>query len=345
MNNIKKLINAFSGRYDFLVLTKGPNLAYAIGMPDAVGLVIDLKSGFTTLYVSRLDYARAKAVAAVDKVVAISSAEIPPRRPGEDLVVASSFPEAVKSSIKGNVASDNKDLGVDVSGEITELRAVKEGWEVEMIKRALAITEGVYVKLSQMRLIGLRERDVAGLVYKWFIEEGADGVAFDPIVASGPNGAYPHYRFGDRRIGYGDYVVVDIGAKKDVYCSDMTRTFALGPSGVLRDAMYAVYEAVKAAEKTAREGVSAAEVDKAARDVIAEYGFAQYFIHSTGHGVGVEVHEPPRLFATSKDVLKKGHVVTIEPGIYIEGVGGVRIEDMVYIDGGAVVLNRSPHIF
>jgi len=344
MNNLKKLVASFSGRYDYLVLTKGPNLAYAVGMPDAVGLLVDLKSGYSTLYVSRLDYSRAKATAPVDKVVAVTSAEIPPRRPDEELVVAPSFLEAMKSSLRGSAASDNSEIGADVSGEIAGLRAVKEEWEVETIKAALKITEGVYVRLSQMKLVGMRERDVAGLVYRWFMEEGADGVAFDPIVASGPNGAYPHYRFGDRRIEYGDYVVVDIGARKGVYCSDMTRTFALGRLGVLKDAMYAVYEAVKAAEKAAREGVTAAEVDKAARDVIAEYGFAQYFIHSTGHGVGVEVHEPPRLFATSKDVLKRGHVVTIEPGIYIEGVGGVRIEDMVYIDGGAVVLNRVPHI-
>jgi Xaa-Pro dipeptidase len=344
MRNLKKLAGAFSGRYDYLVLTKSPNLAYAVGMPDALGLVVDLRSGYSTLYVSRLDYSRAKATTSVDKVVAVASAEIPPRRPGEELVVAPSILEALKSVVRERVASDNKEVGVDVSGEVAELRAAKEEWEVELIKAALRVTESVYVKLGQMRLVGMRERDVAGLVYRWFMEEGADGVAFDPIVASGPNGAYPHYRFGDRRIEYGDYVVVDIGARKGVYCSDMTRTFAPGRFGVLKDAMYAVYEAVKAAEKAAREGVAAAEVDKAARDVIAEYGFAQYFIHSTGHGVGVEVHEPPRLFATSKDVLKKGHVVTIEPGVYIEGVGGVRIEDMVYIDGGAAVLNRVPHI-
>jgi Xaa-Pro aminopeptidase len=344
MRNLKKLVGAFSGRYDYLVLTKSPNLAYAVGMPDALGLVVDLRCGHSTMYVSRLDYSRAKATTSVDKVVAVASAEVPPRRPGEELVVTPSILEALKSVVRERVASDNKEVGVNVSGEVAELRAAKEEWEVELIKAALRITESVYVKLGQMRLVGMRERDVAGLVYRWFMEEGADGVAFDPIVASGPHGAYPHYRFGDRRIVYGDYVVVDIGARKGVYCSDMTRTFAPGRFGVLKDAMYAVYEAVKAAEKAARDGVAAAEVDKAARDVIAEYGFAQYFIHSTGHGVGVEVHEPPRLFATSKDVLKKGHVVTIEPGVYIEGVGGVRIEDMVYIDGGAAVLNRVPHI-
>ncbi|ABL87906.1 transcriptional regulator, Fis family [Pyrobaculum islandicum DSM 4184] len=345
MNNLKKLVKAFADNYDYLVLTKSPNLAYAVGMPDAVGLLLELNTGFSTLYVSRLDYTRAKAIAQVDKVVAISSTEMPPRRPGEELVIVKNFAEFIKEISKGKrVASDNKELGVDVSESIAELRAIKENWEVELIKEALRITEGVYRKLSEKELIGMRERDVAALIYKWFVEDGADGVAFDPIVASGPNGAYPHYRFGDRKISYGDYIVIDIGAKRGVYCSDMTRTFTTGHTGVLKDAIYAVYEAIKAAEKTAREGVSAADVDKAARDVIAEYGFSQYFIHSTGHGVGVEVHERPRLYAASKDVLKRGNIITIEPGVYIEGVGGVRIEDMVYIDSSAIVLNKLPHI-
>lgn len=341
--NLKKLAKTFADRFDYLVLTRAPNLAYAVGMPDALGLVVELTSGFSTLYVSRLDYTRAKSHARVDKVVALSSVEIPPRRPNEELVVAGGLGEVVKK-LEGRLASDNKELGVDVSGELLELRSVKEEWEVEVIGEALRITERVYERLASLKLEGLRERDVAALAYKWFIEEGADGVAFDPIVASGPHGAYPHYRFGDRKISYGDYVVVDLGAKRGVYCSDMTRTFTVGGGGVLKDAMYAVYEALKAAEAAAREGAYAWEVDKAARDVITEYGFGNWFIHSTGHGVGVEVHEPPRLFATSKEVLKKGHVVTIEPGVYIEGVGGVRIEDMVYIDGGGRVLNRVARI-
>ncbi len=343
MDNLKRLVNAFSKKFDFLVLTTGPNLAYAVGMPDALGLVVELSTGYSTLYVSRLDYARAKSTTAVDKVIGVSTAEIPPRRRGEELVTTP-FVDIVKK-LEGSVASDNKELGVDVRGEILELRSVKSEWELEVMKRALEITERAYVSLSDVKLVGMRERDVAALIYKWFIEYGADGVAFDPIVASGPNGAYPHYKFGDREITYGDYVVIDAGAKRGVYCSDMTRTLAFGQSTALRDAMYAVYEAVKAAEKRVGDGVPAAEVDKTAREVLSEYGYGEYFIHSTGHGVGVEVHEPPRLFATSKEVLKRGQVVTIEPGVYIEGVGGVRIEDMVYIDGGAVVLNKYPKTY
>ncbi|ABO09482.1 aminopeptidase P family protein [Pyrobaculum calidifontis] len=344
MRNLKKLAKAFSERFDYLVLTKSPNLAYAVGMPDALGLVLELSTGRATLYVSRLDYARAKATAPVDKIVALASTELPPRRPGEELEIASSFLDVAKR-LQGRVASDSKELGVDVSTELLDLRSVKEEWELELMREALKITERAFLRLGEMRLVGLRERDVAALVYKWFMEEGADGVAFDPIVASGPNGAFPHYRFGDRKITQGDLVVVDIGAKKDVYCSDMTRTLLMGnPGPVLKDAVYAVYEAVKAAEKAVREGAPAADVDKAARDVLGEYGFANYFIHSTGHGVGVEVHEPPRLYATSKEVLKRGQVITIEPGVYIDGVGGVRIEDMVYVAEGGVVLNRVPHL-
>lgn len=190
----------------------------------------------------------------VDKIVALASTELPPRRPGEELEIASSFLDVAKR-LQGRVASDSKELGVDVSTELLDLRSVKEEWELELMREALKITERAFLRLGEMRLVGLRERDVAALVYKWFMEEGADGVAFDPIVASGPNGAFPHYRFGDRKITQGDLVVVDIGAKKDVYCSDMTRTLLMGnPGPVLKDAVYAVYEAVKAAEKAVREG-------------------------------------------------------------------------------------------
>ncbi|MCC6020570.1 MAG: aminopeptidase P family protein [Thermoproteaceae archaeon] len=341
---IEKLVRRFKDRFDLLVLTRPPNLAYAVGVPDALGLVIDLSTGHSTLYVPRLDYSRVRAGAPVDKVVAVSQAEIPPKRPGEELLTAPSFLEALKGLVSGRIASDSKEIGADVSGEIMEVRAVKDEGELAAISEALRIAERTLERLLQSRLAGMRERDAAALAYKWMIEEGADGAAFDPILASGPNGAYPHYRFGDRKISYGDYVVIDIGARKGVYCSDTTRTLALGGSGMLRDAMYAVYEAVKAAERAARDGALASEVDRAAREVISEYGFAQYFIHSTGHGVGVEVHEPPRLYAASREALKRGNVITIEPGVYIEGVGGVRIEDMFYIDAGAVRLNRLPRL-
>lgn len=340
---MRRLVEAFK-EYDYLVLTKPGNLAYAAGFPDGLALVVDIKTGATELYVSRLDYKRAIAVAQADKVIGFATAEIPPRSPDEALVVAKSLSEKLKEALRGRIASDNKELGEDVSNKILEVRAVKAEEEVEKMRRALEITEGALPSLG--RLEGRTEREVASEIYKLMIQLGSDGVAFEPIVGSGPHSAWPHYTYGDRRITYGDVVVVDVGAKYKLYCADMTRTFSIGEIPQrLKDAVYAVYEAVKAAEKAVKAGVPAKEVDLAARRTLEEYGYGNYFIHSTGHGVGVEVHEPPRVSATSEDVLREGMVITIEPGVYIPRVGGVRIENMVYVSSsGPVVLNRLPYL-
>ncbi|MEM3326128.1 MAG: M24 family metallopeptidase, partial [Thermoproteus sp.] len=212
------------------------------------------------------------------------------------------------------------------------------------IKKALEITEETMSSLRDLR--GHSEREIASTIYKRMVELGSDGVAFEPIVGSGPHSAWPHYNYGDRVVSYGDSVVIDIGARYKLYCADMTRTFLVGePPSQLKDALYAVYEASKAAERAVKAGVPAREVDLAARRVVEEYGFGRYFIHSTGHGVGIEVHEPPRVSATSEDVLKEGMVITIEPGVYIPDIGGVRIENMVYISpGGVSVMNKTPYI-
>ncbi|AEA13266.1 transcriptional regulator, Fis family [Thermoproteus uzoniensis 768-20] len=340
---MRRLLEALKD-YDYVVLTKPSNLAYAIGFPDGLALVVDVKTGGTTLYVSRLDYRRALASVAADRVVAFATAEIPPRGPGEELLIAKNLLEKLKETLGGRVASDSREVGEDVSGKILEVRSIKTEEEVGRMRKALEITEEALSSLH--RLEGRREREIAAEIYRHMIELGSDGVAFEPIVGSGPHSAWPHYNYGDRRVTYGDVVVIDVGARYRFYCADMTRTYLVGDvPRQLKDAVYAVYEASRAAEKAIRAGVSAREVDLSARKVLEDYGFGQYFIHSTGHGVGVEVHEPPRLSAASDDVLKEGMVVTVEPGVYIPGIGGVRIENMVYVSlSGAVVMNRLPYI-
>ncbi|MEZ0249226.1 MAG: aminopeptidase P family protein [Thermoproteus sp.] len=340
---MKRLLDAFR-EYDYVVLTRPSNLAYAVGFPDGLALVVDVKTGGATLYVSRLDYRRALALAGSVEVVGFAAAEVPPKNPDERLVVAKSLVEHLREGLKGRVASDSKDVGEDVNGKILELRAVKTEEELARMKKALEITEEVMLSLGDLR--GRSEREIASTIYKRMIELGSDGVAFEPIVGSGPHSAWPHYNYGDRVVSYGDVVVVDIGARYKLYCADMTRTFLVGePPSQLKDALYAVYEASKAAERAVKAGAPAREVDLAARRVVEEYGFGRYFIHSTGHGVGVEVHEPPRVSATSEDVLKEGMVITIEPGVYIPDIGGVRIENMAYISpGGAAIMNKTPHL-
>lgn len=329
--------------FDYVVLTKPPNLAWATEFPDALALVVDVKTGESTLYVPRLDFRRARATAKADRIIGFAAIEVPPRAPGEELIVAKNILEKLKE-LRGRVASDASGLGEDVTAKILGMRSIKGEEELGRMKRALEITEEVLSSLGDLE--GLREREVAASIYKRMVELGSDGVAFEPIVASGPHSAWPHYNYGDRRISRGDVVVADVGARYRLYCADMTRTFVVGaPPSQLRDALYAVYEAAKTAEKYVKSGVPARDIDLAARGVLEEYGFAQYYIHSTGHGVGVEVHELPRVSPASEDVVKEGMVITIEPGVYINGLGGVRIENMIHISSsGSAVLNKTPYL-
>ncbi len=220
------------------------------------------------------------------------------------------------------------------------VRAVKEEAELETISRASAITNECFERLAEEPFVGRTERELAWWLESLMHELGADGPAFDVIVAAGANGASPHASSGDRTIDAGQTVVVDAAARLDGYCSDCTRTFATGelPAELARS--YDVCLRGQLAGLAAvRAGAAGREVDAVARDVIAAEGLGELFGHGLGHGVGLEIHEQPRLRPESQDVLAAGGVVTVEPGIYDPGVGGIRIEDLVVIgDGGPEVL-------
>lgn len=220
-------------------------------------------------------------------------------------------------------------------GQVEKLRAVKDDDELERIRRAAAITDEAYARLAEESFVGRTERDLAWRMNELFHELGADEPAFETIVAAGANGARPHADPGDRVIESGTTVVVDAGAALDGYCSDCTRTFATGElPDELRRAYDVCLEAQLKGLEAVRAGVTGIDADKAARDVIEEAGFGERFGHGLGHGVGVEVHEAPRLATTSQDTLAGGNVVTVEPGIYLEGTGGIRIEDLVIVTDG-----------
>ena len=220
---------------------------------------------------------------------------------------------------------------------VENLRAVKDQSELASLRRACAITDRVYARLAEETFIGRSEAELAWRVEELFHEEGGERAAFDVIVAAGPNASKPHATASKRRIEAGETVVVDAGCVFEGYASDYTRTFATGPLPPELAEAYAVcLEAQQAALAGLHAGISGVEGDALARDVIERSRFSGAFGHGLGHGLGLDVHEAPRLSTQSSDTLVSGNVVTVEPGIYLEGRGGIRIEDDVVIANGGV---------
>jgi Xaa-Pro aminopeptidase len=230
------------------------------------------------------------------------------------------------------------------SGVVERLRAVKSDDELELIRRASEIANEAYERLARETFVGRTERELAHRFDEFLHDLGAHGPSFPTTVASGPNGALPHARPGDRVIERGETVVVDAGAAVDGYASDCTRTFATGPlPDELARAYDVVLEAQLAGLDAVEPGVTGRDVDAAARGIIQDAGFGERFGHGLGHGVGLLVHEAPTLRPESEDTLVENNVVTVEPGIYLPGLGGIRIEDLVVVrDEQPVVLTSFP---
>ena len=237
---------------------------------------------------------------------------------------------------------------VPTSALVEDLRKVKDEGEVDRMARAAAIADAALAEVRRLLLDRPTEREVALALDFQMRRAGAEGSAFETIVASGPNGAKPHARPGDRRIEPGEPVVIDFGAIVDGYCSDMTRTLSVGElRSETAQRMAEVVAASQAAGVAAvSAGVGAKEVDEACRAVIRQAGWADAFLHGTGHGVGLEIHEAPRVASTSEDRLVLGQVVTVEPGVYLPEHGGVRIEDTVVVtaDGCRRLTNATKEV-
>jgi len=241
------------------------------------------------------------------------------------------------------------DAGVEVAwqpleGLVEGLRQRKTGAELAIMRRALTLTETVMRQVAAELVPGLTERQVAWEIEKRLREGGAEDMAFPPIVAAGPNSARPHHHPGDYPLKNGEPIIIDMGAKIDGYCADMTRTFIIGPADEhFRKIYFLVRQAQARAEAGLKAGMDSLAGDALAREVIAAAGFGEAFGHSLGHGVGLAVHETPNLSPSEarRGLLPAGCVLTVEPGIYLTGWGGVRLEDMVLLHpDGAEVLNQ-----
>lgn len=338
-----------AGGVDALVVTNLTNVRYLTGFTGSAGLLV-ISDGRAVLvtdgrYADQAPSQIAAAGAAVD--IEVSSTE-------QDKIVAGALAglarvgleaDSVVWSMQRRYAGllDGQDV-VATTGLVEALRIRKDAGEVDRMTRAAHIADAALAQVRPMLLEHPTEREF-GLALDTAIRSlGASGNSFETIVASGPNGAMPHARPTDRAIGDGDLVVLDFGAVVDGYCSDMTRTFGIGD---LTDTQMRMVRSVATAQQAGvdavRSGATTKDVDQACRDVIAEFGWADRFTHGTGHGVGLDIHEAPRVSATSDATLEPGFVVTVEPGVYISPHGGVRIEDTVVVtEAGCTVLTTSP---
>ncbi|MDR0615651.1 MAG: aminopeptidase P family protein [Synergistaceae bacterium] len=226
---------------------------------------------------------------------------------------------------------------------LSPLRREKDEAELDCLRKAGEIADKVMDGVSRFIREGITEKDVIDKITRLYEENGAEGLSFSPIVASGPGGSMPHYSRSDRTLRQGDFIVVDTGCRFHGYCSDMTRTFCLGePDETQRKIYGIVLEAQKTGEAAVLPGATGQDVDRASRKVINDAGYGDCFLNRVGHGVGIAIHESPYIIEGNETPLAPGNVFSIEPGIYIEGKYGVRIENLVAVrqDGTAEALNK-----
>ena len=236
------------------------------------------------------------------------------------------------------------DIELVATTEVVEtLRAVKDDEERDAIRRAQAITDAAFGRILEHFAVGVSEQQMSRQLEGLLMDEGAEGLAFDSIVAFGENAAEPHHEPTHRLLEEGDVIKLDFGARFAGYHADMTRTISFGaPAGEIKKIHAVVRESQQAGIDAVRAGVTGASVDAVSREVIERAGYGDRFVHSLGHGVGLEIHEAPSLGRKQDEPLPAGAVVTVEPGIYIPGLGGVRIEDMVEVtEDGCVVVGTS----
>jgi Xaa-Pro aminopeptidase len=327
-----------------LIITKIENVRYLSGFTGSNAVAVATPDDFVLVTdgryreQARIEATRWETVVYKDDLTkAVSSFLKGVESAGFETTASFEFVERIREAFAGRVALQ------PTRGIVEQLRERKDEQEISIIREAVGCAGRAFTEILPLVEPGNTEREIAAeLDYKMMLF-GADGPAFETVVASGPNSSMPHAGISDRALAEGDLVVVDFGAKKGGYCTDTSRTFVLGePHGRQQALFEAVKEAADSTLAILKAGLPASEADGAAREVVSSKGFAGNFSHGLGHGVGLEVHERPMLSASSKELLEPGMVFTVEPGIYLEGWGGVRFEEMVLMtNAGVEVLTRA----
>ncbi len=337
---------------DAILISRPSNIFYATGFKGGSRLIVPADGepailvGGVDLMAAQEHFSRAPEAVRVehlrlgekldDRTIKLLK-EMGIRKLGFDELPIKTYSRLAKELGRGNLT--------DLSGPIWDLRKSKDELEKELVREACRMAVKGMEVASELMEPGRTELEVVGEIEEALRKAGSEEHPFNIIVASGPNSALPHARASGRELKKGDLVVVDLGATCCGYVSDMTRTFAVGEPGGWQEKTYRIVrEAQQKAIMALRAGLRASEADKIARSVIEEAGYGPYFVHGLGHGLGIEVHEPPRLAPGFEEVLGANYTVTVEPGIYLPGRGGVRIEDTVLVlEDGCEVLTEFPY--
>ena len=337
---------------DAVLVTHLPNIQYLCGFTGSSGMLL-VETGRATLFTDgRYTFqCREEVTGAAVKIVSgglvRAVGEVLRPRRGTTRVAYSAGQVSVAQKQALDAAAGKRVRWVPGSNEAERLRAVKDAGELGKMRAAAALISDVWTRVVRKMRVGISELQVAADLEYGMKLAGAAGPSFETIVASGARSAWAHARATSKLLRKNELVVMDQGAILRGYCSDMTRTVFLGrPSDRVRRLYDAVLDAQQAAKSVIRAGVTAGEVDAAARQTLKRSKLEQYFTHSTGHGLGLEVHEMPRLARGESFVLEAGMVVTVEPGVYVEGLGGIRIEDDVVVTAtGAEELTSASREF
>ena len=341
MDHPKRLLSLSAGlpkfRVDQFLLTHLPNIRYLCGFTGSAGVLLvgDGEPIFFTdgRYTAQANEEVRGARILIERMSPLAAAAewIRRKRGGRWLGIEG---DHMSVAAQGRLrAAVPKTLRIrPLSGAVERLRMTKDPAEIALLRKAVDLGSALFVPLLKTIRPGVAETTVAAKLEYAARTSGAEGMAFGTIVAAGQRSALPHGRASDSPIPRRGFVVLDFGVILAGYCSDMTRTVAVGRASVKERGWYAaVLEAQLAGIAAVKPGATAGDIDHAARKVLKRSKLAKYFTHSTGHGVGLEIHESPRLASGEKEILEPGMVITIEPGIYVSGQGGVRIEDMVLV--------------